>query len=114
MKKYRLQAGSLLLTVFTAILLYGSLLSTPHQTADSDQQAVIHVHKFSGEAPGNISRSFTEGVGFEGRIFQDFINQTLEEFHSSQSHTGYARVNFIVAQFKAPDKVYKRIQKFLI
>ena len=114
MKKHRRKGGSILLTVFTAVLLSGLFLSSAPKTVGGDRQIVIHAQEYSGDAPGNVSRSFTEGTSFEGRIFQNFICQTLEELHSNQSHTGYTQVNFIVAQFKAPDKVYKRIQKFLI
>lgn len=114
MKKYRRKAGLTLLAVFAAILLCGSFLPSSPTTASSGEQTVIQVHEFSGETLGNVSRSFVEGLGFEGRIFQDFVCQTLEEFHSNQSHTNYTQVNLIVAQFKAPDKVYARIKKFLI
>ncbi len=114
MIKYRRKSGSILLTVFTAILITTALQSPVIQAQGSHKQAVIHTHEYSGESTVNISRSFSDYAGFHGRIFLNFTCQNLVELHSNLSHTSFSQVNFSLEQFCGPIKVYKLVKKFLI
>jgi hypothetical protein len=114
MKKYKRKAANILLVVFSAILLSAFSHVHEHIEKNSQEITVVHAHEVSGEAPGNVSRSFVEQTGFDNRALQDFTIHSIQEFHTQLSHTGFVRIKTMVEQFKAPVKVYKQIRKFLI
>jgi hypothetical protein len=115
MKKHKLKAAKLLLVVFSAILLTSFYYSSnTTQFDETEEITVIHKHNLSGEAPGNVSRTYVDQAGFEGRVFHEFTFHSIQEFHGQLSHTSLAQMKTAVEQFKAPVKVYKQIRKFLI
>jgi hypothetical protein len=114
MKKYKRKAANILVVVFSAILLSSFFYATEAQFEETEEITVVHKHDFSGEAPGNISRSFVDQAGFETRAFQDFTIHSIQEFHTQQSHTDFVQIKTTVERFKAPVKVYKQIREFLI
>lgn len=114
MKKLKRKAANILLVVFSAILLSSFSHVHEHIQESSQEITVIHAHETSGEAPGNVSRSFVDQAGFENRAFQDFTIHSIQEFHTQLSHTGFVQIKITVEKFKAPVKVYKQIRKFLI
>jgi hypothetical protein len=114
MKKHKRKAAHILLVVFSAILLSSFFYANDAQFEETEEITVVHKHEFSGEAPGNVSRSFVDQAGFDNRAFQDFTIHTIQEFHTQLTQTGFIQINTEVEQFKAPVKVYKQIRKFLI
>jgi hypothetical protein len=115
MKKYKRKAANLHLVVFSAILLTSFYYSSNAvQFEETEEITVIHKHELSGEAPGNVSRSYVDQTGFDGRIFHEFTFHSIQEFHGQLSQISLAQIKTRVEQFKAPIKVYKQIRKFLI
>lgn len=103
-----------LLVVFSAILFCSFLFSDTPASEHSNQITTVQAHEISGETPGNVSRTYIDGSGYEGRVFNEFTFHTIQEFHGIQSHVGLTQAKSTVRQFKAPIKVYKQIRKFLI
>ena len=114
MKKYKRKAGHFLLVVFAAILLPSFFQSADTQFEKAEEVAVVHKHETSGEAPGNVSRSFVDQSNFDGRILNDFSLQSIQEFHSQLTHVEFVRLSAKQQQFKSPEKVFKQIRKLLI
>lgn len=108
------RAAKLLLVVFSTILLSAFCQIHEHVKESPQEVTVVHAHEFSGEAPGNISRSFVDQAGFESRTLQDFSTLSIQEFHTQLSHIGFVQIKTRVEYFKAPVKIYKQLRKFLI
>jgi hypothetical protein len=114
-KKHKRKASKFLLAVFSAILMTSFYYSSNAvQFEETEEITVIHKHELSGEAPGNVSRTYVDQTGFDGRIFHEFTFHSIQEFHGLLSHTSLAQIKSTVEQFTAPIKVYKLIQQFLI
>lgn len=114
MKQYKRKAARLLLVVFSAILLTSFSFSTQVASEETHEVTVIHKHETSGEAPGNVSRSYVDQASFDSRIFHEFTFLSIQEFHSQLTHTEFVRLNSKLQQFKSPEKVYKQTRKLLI
>jgi len=115
MKSHKLKVAKVLLVVFSAILLASIYYSSNRvQTKGTQEITVIHKHELSGEAPGNVSRTYVDQVGFDGRIFHEFTFHSIQEFHGQLSRISLAQIKSRVEQFNAPIKVYKQIRKYLI
>jgi hypothetical protein len=115
MKKHKLKAAKFLLVVFSAILLASFYYSSnTARFEETEEITVVHKHELSGEAPGNVSRTYVDQTGFEGRVFHEFTFHSIQEFHGQLSQISLAQIKTMVEQFKAPVKVYKQIRKFLI
>jgi hypothetical protein len=114
MKKHKRKAANILLVVFSAILLSAFFYAHDQVKEDSQELTVIQTHEFSGEAPGNVSRSFVDQAGFDNRAFQDFTIHTIQAVHAQLSHIGFVQIKTRADEFHASVKVYKQIRKFLI